>query len=116
MPEGNESADSFAEFFSASKPENDHDEKQSKPNDTPTKSTIPALIKSQPVLHRRTPLETKGKNFIFQSFIFSFMFNFILKATTNSKKMPLTTNIENTPVKSKRIESPPPTTYESGSK
>lgn len=73
MPERNESADSFSEFFAASKPENVNDENKVKENDTPTKSAIAALIKSQPVLHRRTPLSNKSK-ILFQSFISDFLF------------------------------------------
>jgi hypothetical protein len=56
MPERNGSADSFDQFFGASKTDNHDDEKK------PKTSAVAALIKSQPVVHRRqTPLETKCK-------------------------------------------------------
>ena len=67
MSDRNTSADSFSEFFASSKAENVNDENKFKQRDTPNKSAIATLIKSQPVLHRRTPLDSRGK-ILFQSF------------------------------------------------
>ncbi len=76
MPERNGSADSFDEFFGESKIENVTDDEKSKQNDPPTKSTIEALIKSQPVMHqRRTPSQTKGR-ILFQYIYLSLIVNF----------------------------------------
>jgi hypothetical protein len=60
MSEREKSVESFDEFF-GSKTDN-NDDKEQKQNDLPTSSTVAALIKVQPVVHRRqTPSETKCK-------------------------------------------------------
>ena len=106
MTERNGSLDSFLEFFGTAKKE----------NVTPNDGAIAALIKTQPVVHqRRTSSDTKGKideEFIIAKYLIS-------TATTNSKKLPLTTTVKDSLVKSKHLESPraPPTVtsnYESG--
>lgn len=67
MPERSGSADSFDEFFGASKTDNNSDENiKPKQNDISPTSAIAALIKSQPVLHhRQTPSEKNCKIFLF---------------------------------------------------
>lgn len=106
MTERNDSPDSFLEFFDTVKKE----------TVTPNNGAIAALIKTQPVVHqRRTSSDTKGRiegELIIVDYVIS-------TATTNSKKLPLTTIVKDSLVKSKHIESPraPPTVtsnYESG--
>jgi hypothetical protein len=58
MPKHTVSIDSFDEFFSVAKSQNDVD----KQNDIPTSSGVAALIRNQPLIHtRQTPSETKRK-------------------------------------------------------
>jgi hypothetical protein len=58
MPKHTVSVDSFDEFFSVAKSQNDVD----KQNDIPTSSGVAALIRAQPIIHtRQTPSETKRK-------------------------------------------------------